>query len=75
MATSRLAAASIVAFVDSNTRYQDRTLHGRPIISPEALHSHPEPILISSRVFQHEIETQIRDQLGLSNEVIRLYEV
>jgi hypothetical protein len=75
MATSRLGTANIVAFVDSNTRYQERALHGRPIISPEALRSRPEAILISSRVFQREIEEQIREGLGLKNEILTLYAV
>lgn len=75
MQTSRLAAANIVAFVESNVRYQGRTMHDVPIIAPEALRGRPEPILISSRVFQHEIAQQIREGLGLENEIITLYEV
>ena len=75
METSRLRDANIVAFVESNVRYQGRTLHGVPIIAPEALREHPEPVLISSRVFQHEIAQQIREELGLVNEIITLYEV
>ena len=64
MATSRLAEAEIVAFIESNSRYQGKTLHGRPILAPEALKDHPEPVLISSRVFQKEIAEQIRNDLG-----------
>ncbi len=75
METSRLAAANILAFIDSNAKYQSRQLHGLPIISPSALRGHPEPVLISSRVFQGEIATQIREELGCSNEFILLYEV
>jgi SAM-dependent methyltransferase len=75
MQTSRLAEANIVAFVESNVRYQGRTLHDVPIIAPEALRERHEPILISSRVFQHEIVQQIREGLGLANEIITLYEV
>ncbi|MFL5619255.1 MAG: methyltransferase domain-containing protein [Gemmatimonadaceae bacterium] len=74
MQTSRLHEANIVAFVESNVRYQGRTLHGVPIIAPDALRGRPEPILISSRVFQHEIAQQIREELGLHNEIITLYE-
>jgi len=74
MRTSRLHEANIVAFVESNVRYQGRTLHGVPIIAPDALRGRPEPILISSRVFQHEIAQQIREELGLHNEIITLYE-
>ncbi len=75
MATSRLDDANIVAFVESNARYHGKTLHGRPIIGPHQLAQHAEPVLISSRVFQHEIAAQIRDDLHRPNELILLYEV
>ena len=75
MRTSRLPEVPIVAFVESNARYQGRSLNGLPIIAPEALRDRPEPILISSRVFQHEIEHQVRDDLGLDNEIITLYDL
>jgi len=75
MATSRLAEAEIVAFVESNARYHGKTLHGRPIVAPEALRGHPQPVLISSRVFQNEIAEQIRNGLGCGNELILLYNV
>jgi SAM-dependent methyltransferase len=75
MATSRLAEADIVAFIESSSRYHGKTLHGRPILAPEALKDHHEPVLISSRVFQKEIADQIRHDLGCSNELILLYSV
>ena len=75
MATSRLADANIVAFVESNARYHGKTLHDRPIIAPEELKRHAEPVLVSSRVFQHEIAAQIRDDLKCANELILLYDV
>ena len=75
MATSRLADANIVAFIESNARYHGKRLLGRPIISPSALDQHPEPVLISSRVFQHEISAQVRTTLGCTNELILLYDV
>jgi SAM-dependent methyltransferase len=75
MATSRLAEADIVAFIESNSRYHGKTLHGRPILAPEALKDHREPVLISSRVFEKEIAEQIRHDLGCSNELILLYNV
>ncbi len=75
MATSRLAEADIVAFIESNRRYHGKTLHGRPILAPEALKDHDEPVLISSRVFEREIAEQIRRDLGCSNELILLYHV
>jgi FlaA1/EpsC-like NDP-sugar epimerase len=73
--TSRLGRANIVAFVDSNPRYQLKQLNGIPIIAPADLKSRPEPILISSRVFQREIEQQIREDLRLSNQIVKLYAV
>jgi hypothetical protein len=75
MATSRLADAEIVAFVESNSRYHGKTLHGRPILPPEALRERGEAVLISSRVFQKEIAEQIRSGLGCANELILLYNV
>ncbi|MEA3245924.1 MAG: class I SAM-dependent methyltransferase [Gemmatimonadota bacterium] len=75
LATSRLAEANIAAFIESNARYWGKELHGRPIMAPDALKARTEPVLVSSRVFQHEIATQIRDQLGCANELILLYDV
>lgn len=75
MATSALASANIVAFIESNARYHGKTLGGRPILAPDALRGRPEPVLVSSRVFQQEIATQIRDDLGCANELILLYDV
>ena len=75
MATSRLAQAQIVAFIESNSRYHGRMLQGRPILSPQALKNHTEPVLVSSRVFQQEIAEQIRNDLGCPNELILLYNV
>ena len=75
MATSRLAEADIVAFIESNSRYHGKTLHGRPILAPESLRNHHEAVLISSRVFEKEIADQIRHDLGCSNELILLYNV
>ena len=75
MATSRLAEANIVAFVESNSRYHGKSLHGRPIVAPDALRGRREPVLISSRVFQQEIADQIRNGLQCGNELILLYNV
>lgn len=73
LATSDLPKARIVAFVDSNPRYQGRTFHGSRVLAPSELAHRPEPILISSRFFQEEIARQIRSELKLENELIRLY--
>jgi SAM-dependent methyltransferase len=74
MATSRLADANIVAFVESNARYHGKTLGGHPILPPVALQQRGEAVLISSRVFQKEIADQIRG-LGCRNDLITLYNV
>ena len=71
--TTRLGEANIVAFVDSNPKYQDKTLHDRPIIAPEMVGNYSEDILIGSWMFQSEIETTIRETLGLANGLIKLY--
>lgn len=73
LSTSKLGKAKILAFVDSNPRYQGKHLMDVPIISPESLKEFPEPIMISSRVYQEEIATQIADDLRLDNKVIKLY--
>jgi len=79
--TQRLLAAGalddldISVFVDSNPKYHGKELRGIPIVSPEELKSRTEPILICSRVFQLEIEKQIREQLKLRNEVLLLYDL
>lgn len=73
LANTPLAKANIRAFVDSNPRYQGKSLHGIPIVSPIDLDKNSGAILISSRVYQHEIEAQIRNELRLVNQVITLY--
>jgi len=72
LATGGLDGVTINAFVDSNPKYQGQTLRGVPILAPEALSQRTEPILICSEVFRPEIERQIREQLGLANEVLTL---
>jgi hypothetical protein len=72
MATSRLKSANIRAFTDSNPRYQGKQLLGFPIISPEELRAFPDPILISSKIWQQDIARQIRAK-GNENEIILLY--
>jgi len=73
ISSSRLAEANILAFIDSNPNYRGHVLHGVPVIGPEDVTGRTEPILISSQQFQEEIADQIRNRLGLANEIIRLY--
>ena len=71
--TSRLRQANIRAFIDSNSNCQGKDVDGIPILPPTALIGRPEPVLVSSRVFQSEIVAQIRDTLRCTNEIILLY--
>ena len=71
--TTRLGEANIVAFFDSNPKLQGKTLLGKPVLPPGRLPQFEHPVLISSRVFQAEIERQIRGDLGCSNPIVRLY--
>jgi SAM-dependent methyltransferase len=73
LTTSRLGDMQIAAFVDTNPHCQGKLLRGIPIIAPAELKGRAEPILISSRGYQREIERQIREDLHLGNEVITLY--
>lgn len=73
LATGELLGIEIAAFVDSNPHLQGKHLGGKAIVHPDALVGRAEPILISSQVFQAEIERTIREKLGLSNEIITLY--
>ena len=75
LANGGLDKANICLFVDSNPKYHGQELKGVSIVSPETLKQRTEPILISSRVFQREIRGQIRDQLGLKNDLLLLYDV
>jgi SAM-dependent methyltransferase len=73
LATSQLSQANISAFVDSNPRYQGKSLQEIEIISPTELKYRNESIMISSRVFQSDIIQQIREQLNINNQLILLY--
>ena len=73
--STQLCQANIRAFVDSNSAYQGKTIHGVPILSPDALRTMTETVLISSRVFQLDIVSKIRDELKLPNSVVTLYEM
>ena len=74
MAIGAFRNVPIAAFVDSNPKYHGRKLHGIPVVSPSALAGRNEPILISTRGFQSEIQDQIRRQLKLANDIILLYQ-
>jgi SAM-dependent methyltransferase len=73
LATGGLDPATISVFVDSNPKYQQRTLNGIPVVGPADLKARTEPILISSCGFQNEIREQVQQGLGLTNPLILLY--
>lgn len=73
LATSRLSAANIVAFIDSNPNYQGKNLVGKPVLSPAAFAGNLADILISSQVAENTIYTTITDSLRWPNRVHRLY--
>jgi len=73
LSTTRLGEANIVAFFDSNPKVQGKELLGVTIRPPAELREMSYPVLIASRVFQDEIERQIREDLRCPNRIIRLY--
>lgn len=72
LAVSSLAKSTVRVYVDSNPRYQGKQINEIPVIAPSELKGMPEPILISSIVFQEAIERQIRNDLKLNNKIIKL---
>jgi 2-polyprenyl-3-methyl-5-hydroxy-6-metoxy-1,4-benzoquinol methylase len=75
LATSRLGEANVRFYVDSNPHYHGKDLNGVPVRAPSDIQGHAEPILISSWVYQDEIERQLREELMLPNERIVLYDL
>jgi 2-polyprenyl-3-methyl-5-hydroxy-6-metoxy-1,4-benzoquinol methylase len=74
LASSRLGEANVRFYVDSNPHYQGKDLAGVPVRAPSDVRGQPDPILISSWVYQDEIARQARDDLKLPNERLLLYE-
>jgi SAM-dependent methyltransferase len=73
LANSDLNKVNIIAFVDSNPKYQGNKLNNVSIFSPEELKNRQETILISTRAHQNEIEYQIKEILKMKNKIIRLF--
>ena len=72
LASTRLAEANIVAFVDSNPGVQGRRLADRDTLSPAQIGGRRETIVVCSKAFEREIVRMIRDRLHLANPVILL---
>lgn len=73
LANTKLSDAKIKAFVDSNQKYQGKTLNNIPVIAPREMMNRKEKILISTRPYQDEIAKYIINDLKLTNEIIKLY--
>ena len=73
LAISRLKEANIIAFIDSNPKYQGKHIEGIPVISPQNITGKTETILICTRAYQEEIARDIRNVFQLDNEIIKLY--
>lgn len=74
LATTALKDCNILGIVDSNEHYQGLTLRGIKIQSPETLRrAHWDAfVLISSEIWQDEIEAQIRE-MDETRRIIKLY--
>jgi 2-polyprenyl-3-methyl-5-hydroxy-6-metoxy-1,4-benzoquinol methylase len=72
--TSPLARANILAFIDSNPRYQGKRLRDISIIGPQDVHDQSATILISSHTAEQEIKNCILDDLKWPNPIVCLYE-
>lgn len=73
LATTRLREADIRAFIDSNPRYQGRSIRGTRILAPHEISGCSEAILVSSRVFQAEIVREIREVWRLPNSIFTFF--
>lgn len=73
LAVGNLAKCNIRMFVDSNPHYQNTTYRGIPICSPKEIDS-DEQILVSSWHAQDAIIHYGREQLGLKNVFLTLYD-
>ncbi len=59
--TTRLNQANIIAFVDSDERWENGRLADWPIVAPAQCLGRDEPVLVSSKAFQSEIVDKIRE--------------
>jgi len=73
LAAGALAEGKIAAFVDSDPAYHGGLLLGKPILPPQEIPRLGDlPILVSSKLHQESIASQIRN-MGLNNQVVLLY--
>ena len=74
LAAGTMDGLSVAAYVDSDPKCQGTEMRGVPVLGPEQVSDRREAILISSGTAHREIARQLRDQLGLDNEIILLYD-
>ena len=70
---SGLELSKVSYFVDSNKRYVGKKLNGIDIRLPGDIREQDIPILISTYSYQQEIADQIRNELRLNNEIVKIY--
>jgi hypothetical protein len=71
LASSAFRGAEIVAFIDSNPRYQGAQIGAVPVLAPDALRGRTDPVLICSLSYGGEIEAGIR-AMGCENPVLHV---
>ncbi len=64
---------NVVAFVDANANYWNKTIRTVPVIPPSAVALRTEPVLIISYSYEHEIATKMSDVYKLENPVLKLF--
>jgi SAM-dependent methyltransferase len=72
LATTSLAEANIVGFIDTNPHLRGAALANRPILAPDQMAGMKERIFICSAAFHGEILEIIREKMGLENPVVSL---
>ncbi|MBN1824449.1 MAG: class I SAM-dependent methyltransferase [Endomicrobiales bacterium] len=70
---SGLDLSKVLYFVDSNARYKGKKINGIEVKLPADIRENV-PILISTYSYQEEVIRQIKEKLGLKNEIIRIYD-
>jgi SAM-dependent methyltransferase len=70
---TNLKHCEIVSFIDSNKKYQDKSINGIGILAPTEIDDPNVDIIISTRAFQDQIEKYILFDLKLTNNIIKLY--
>lgn len=73
LTTTNLARANIIAFVDANPHIQEAQLAGRAVLAPEELRAYDCAVVLGSAIYEYEILTNMREQLGVTNPVLRLF--